>query len=780
MSSRVIVGDCREAMAGMEPDSIDAVVCDPPYGLKFMGVGWDTFVNKKGDRGHDRSIAFDRIGGNHNPVDSADAARTRTKENRDAQAWHETWAREAFRVLKPGGYIVAFGGTRTHHRLMCAIEDAGFEIRDTVGHGHSIMAWVTGQGFPKSRNVSADDRFCQCLSGVRGTDSPDASEPTEEVLLTSMHGDGPPCGLDPQGMFSVRRSLDSDQQDASVSGQDVLTGLRGGGGESGDQWNQASTDTDGRLRGVSQGVRHPGLSAQSTATVLQQSVSGEGQRAASGHEGDSEAEPVGVDREESRQLSTEDEGREQSFVEGRSNPLPQARELQANQVRAMPAGVPANGTEGRLRYGASSDCGEGVESLLVEEGDRPSPKPQSAGQRPSELPLVPDERCAQTCGRCGKSVIPPGMGSALKPAWEPIVLARKPLVQSLAANVERWGTGALNIDASRVDASADDENNRDSRGHDANTGIGYGGYGPHRKINPVATGGRWPSNLILSHAPGCIEVGVKRVKAHWSQPTRGDTSNTLYQGGLVTMGDKRPVGYADPDGTEQVASWDCVENCPVAELDRQSGERPSSARTSRNHQGGLLGWQSGNGLGFRDTGGASRYFPTFAPDLLIDDPALVPFKYQAKASRAERNAGLAGMPERNVHPPEPNGRAWDIPGTHSTPRANHHPTVKPLAIMRWLVRLVAPPGGTVLDPFLGSGTTGMAAVLEGFDFIGIEQDDEYAELARRRIAHVERHGERWLEAARTPKARPDTATDAPEPNPNPYDGLPLFALEVPA
>lgn len=94
------------------------------------------------------------------------------------------------------------------------------------------------------------------------------------------------------------------------------------------------------------------------------------------------------------------------------------------------------------------------------------------------------------------------------------------------------------------------------------------------------------------------------------------------------------------------------------------------------------------------------------------------------------------MPERKVHPDEPNGRHWDIPGSHSTERANHHPTVKPVALMRWLVRLVTPPGGTVLDPFAGSGTTGIACVYEERPFILIEQDPEYAEIARRRVAHA--------------------------------------------
>jgi site-specific DNA-methyltransferase (adenine-specific) len=91
------------------------------------------------------------------------------------------------------------------------------------------------------------------------------------------------------------------------------------------------------------------------------------------------------------------------------------------------------------------------------------------------------------------------------------------------------------------------------------------------------------------------------------------------------------------------------------------------------------------------------------------------------------------MPERMPHPPSGDGRAWDIAGSKSTPRANHHPTVKPTDLMRYLCRLVTPPNGTVLDPFMGSGSTGKAAALEGFDFIGIEREVEYLNIARARI-----------------------------------------------
>jgi site-specific DNA-methyltransferase (adenine-specific) len=118
VSSQIYFGDCREFMATLPDNSVDAIVTDSPYGLEFMGKDWDAPWKQNGDSA---SVGF--------------------------QEWCEAWATEALRVLKPGGHLLAFGGTRTWHRLTCAIEDAGFEIRDSI-------AWLYGSGFPKSHDVS--------------------------------------------------------------------------------------------------------------------------------------------------------------------------------------------------------------------------------------------------------------------------------------------------------------------------------------------------------------------------------------------------------------------------------------------------------------------------------------------------------------------------------------------------------------------------------------------------------------------------------------------------
>jgi site-specific DNA-methyltransferase (adenine-specific) len=213
-------------------------------------------------------------------------------------------------------------------------------------------------------------------------------------------------------------------------------------------------------------------------------------------------------------------------------------------------------------------------------------------------------------------VLPDGLGTGLKPAWEPIMLARRPLEGSIEHNLAEHGTGAMNIDACRIELSAQDC---------ASPGRTHG-----RRIT-ASERGRWPANLLLSHGRSCT------------------------------------AGH-------------CEHDCPIALL----GER-------------------------------HRFF------------------YAAKAPRRERDAGCEQLPRRVV-------QTFKI-GAHNeqlcedNPVANIHPTVKPIELMRWLVRLLTPPGGLVLDPFAGSGSTGAAAVLEGARFLGIEREREYIPIARARITH---------------------------------------------
>lgn len=271
-----------------------------------------------------------------------------------------------------------------------------------------------------------------------------------------------------------------------------------------------------------------------------------------------------------------------------------------------------------------------------------------------------------------------GFGTALKPATEFYWLVRKPLSEkTVAANVLKWGTGGINIDASRIQST--------NLVPDAQAPI----------VEKANTLGRFPANLILSHSPGCELVGSKKAGS----------------GSGVSRSDERTVVKA-------VETWECVEGCAVAELDRQSG-------TSKSTQGKSAGGKTFHGadyinterISIGDSGGASRFF------------------YIAKASRSERNAGLEGLPERKCGMMEDDNYPIKTGSGNlrDTRRQNHHPTVKSLRLMAYLIRMITPPGGLVLDPFAGSGTTGVAAKESGFDFIGIERESEYCAIAEKRI-----------------------------------------------
>jgi site-specific DNA-methyltransferase (adenine-specific) len=356
----VLRGDCVEVMRTLPSDSIDAIVTDPPYGIDFMGKEWDGFGAPLG-----------------------------------FQTWTEQWAREAFRVLKPGGHLLAFGGTRMYHRLASGVEDAGFEVRD-------MMSWLYGSGFPKSHNLKGE-------------------------------------------------------------------------------WE--------------------------------------------------------------------------------------------------------------------------------------------------------------------------GWGTALKPAQEPIVVARKPLIGTVAENVLAHGTGAINIDASRIGTT-------DKFGGGAKGTSGFAGGYEHDGWAPGSADGRWPANILFDEEAAAV-------------------------------------------------------------LDEQSGNRPGGSFPKQRGKGVATAFGEGQptpggARQMNDSGGASRFF------------------YVAKPGKKERNAGCDALPTVTGKVNSPAKHGYDEPTWSSQ---NHHPTVKPIALMGYLIKLVTPPGGVVLDPFLGSGSTACAAAANGFDWLGIERDEGYADIAEARIKH---------------------------------------------
>jgi site-specific DNA-methyltransferase (adenine-specific) len=439
----------------------------------------------------------------------------------------EVW-QEALRVLKPGGHLFAFGGTRTYHRFTCAIEDAGFEVRDG-------LMWLYGSGFPKSYNVAQAIEKLQTIGQARRPD----------------------------------RDLGLGRRYDHVGG-DIPTELKDTGG----------------------------------AVVLT--------------------------TEEARQWD--------------------------------------------------------------------------------------------------------GWGTALKPAWEPIVLARKPLSEpNVAANVLRWGVGGLNIDGCRIEyQSKDDKASATPQGRVTSKGKAIGaepdaGRGLERvEFQRPEQKGRWPANLMLE----CTCEKTQEGEIQGTKPHPVVSRQEKYPGyGSITRKQGEVVNYGDADGKEPVRIH-TNPDCPAAMLDEQSGERPTGkpTRGMAPTTDSIYGAYAKRSLiGGGDSGGASRFF------------------YCAKASRSEREAGLEDLPP--INSAENLGREEGSAGLDS-PRAgagrtrkevrNGHPTVKPIALMRYLVRLVTPPGGCVLDPFCGSGSTLIAAALEGFEFVGIDLDDAYCNVAAHRVRHWEK------------------------------------------
>ncbi len=406
------------------------------------------------------------------------------------------WATEALRVLKPGGHLLAFGGTRTYHRLACAVEDAGFEIRDSV-------IWLYGSGFPKSLDVS------KAIDKRPGARSHDA----------------------------FKRHLAERREAKGLSRADVSEAVVGS--RSGACWNWEHHQ-------FPEAKWWPKLAEVLDLDPTWEAVIAEAERQRIG-----------------------------------TNP---------NIERARRSG-------GEIAFGAGS-----LDDAIT-------------------APATPE---AQKWN---------GFGTSLKPAHEPVVVARKPLIGTVAENVQAHGTGALNIDGCRIGITDGATLARDNKPGD--NGWKNSSGGPNRAALEGEPAGRWPANVTLSHLPECEAVGTRKVKSQAPIYRNDSEGQSPGWGSVNDRGAGTQIGHADEDGTETVIAYNCAPGCPVAELDRQSGERMHGAGAARDaireaDEPGMFGLAGGDGHRYGDTGGASRFF------------------YTAKASRAERNAGLDGFEEQQL------------------------------------------------------------------------------------------------------------------------------------
>lgn len=706
VSCTILQGDCREVLATMVPESIDAIVTDPPYGIGFMGREWDTFspttvsarkakLTRKGTRrlpgAYPDKVNCDSQGAGV-PI-NYDESRS---GNQRFQAWVEEWARECLRVLKPGGHMLVCGGSRTFHRLAVGIEDAGFEIRDTLMFLHA-------QGFPKSLDVSKaidkarrrdyvlaaidlnlivpgnnlhdwtkaehspgdawwekfkehlpDDDWQRIERKVVDRKSgwfasQDGHNITAPATSEAEQWDGWGTALKPsyEPVLCARKPLNVVPLDSKL--QTEITDLLGG---------LVCLSTSFASNAESSSASSPSASSEVSVSALLLAAVLHGELSA-----DSSA-LMGTFR------SPETASTCLSIAESWSSILDVAWNAPSTFTTAtassltttlttlsclLSATIPEHIIEvvfrppGSLSNVTTADnrlSGDGSSSTLTLSAIAHALATWQHDNGSTDAPSV--EPGSQAIIQSVDSVLKHALtelqvasAERLRPDVEPIIMARKPFPGNVAANVLKHGTGAINVDGCRVGSGNDRSSGGLRTGNERGTSYSLAVPQPARPV-----GGRWPPNVLM-----------------------------------------------DPES--------------AAILDEQSG--------------------------------ASRYFPM----LPIDDPETVRFRYQAKASRAERNAGLAGMPEKKRPGVfDDDSYEWKQPNGHvvAQPQQNHHPTVKPLSLMRWLVRLVTPPGGVVLDPFMGSGTTGIAAFMEGFDFIGIEQEAEYAAIAERRIRHAEQMG----------------------------------------
>jgi hypothetical protein len=354
------------------------------------------------------------------------------------------------------------------------------------------------------------------------------------------------------------------------------------------------------------------------------------------------------------------ENGEEPSVEGRSDLQEVEGQLQGSDIPEMPREVSTDGEKRRVHNATQAGDGSTPRQTTDKSGGGTSHRPQSEQQSDRE----PCAFCKQWGTQAARSY---GTGSALKPAHEPICLARKPLEGTLASNYLKHGTGGLNIDGTRVGTveHLGRPQAKNSATNPFSKGLKSNGYNDNSQL------GRFPANLIHD--------GSDEVEAVFPQTGKSTTSSGHHRKGNV-VGDIR---------TSKAAG--------------QFGDGAWVAGSLHN-----------------DSGSASRFF------------------YTAKSSRSERNAGLEGF---ELRPGGSNAKGYTADVARgldrNRPVANHHPTVKPLSLTKYLATLIKPPtGGRLLVPFSGSGSEMIGALQAGWEYVeGVELTEEYIPIAEARIKH---------------------------------------------
>jgi hypothetical protein len=587
------------------------------------------------------------------------------------QAWCTEWSRELYRVLKPGGHMLAFGGTRTYHRLACAVEDAGFEIRDSI-------AWLYGSGFPKSLDVSKVIDKKLCIEAGTHTNDPDHTCGREVVGHYVM-----PPDSDAGNAGKVLRSVNSEAGINAPTAGRAGTPVTAPATDAARHWQGWGTALKPAHEPVIVGRKpagHRAILASIGSHLDRLEDEWQAQAAApTTRTGAAVASPAATATSVFESTATTSSSTVTSWrrcwaeiseltststTETTSETTTALTILSSSLSKLTAASMAASATSPH----GSTSIASAVDNLFAS---------VVCGLRATLALSAVESATAST---------PPGRPDAAgaNPRYEPVVVARKPLAGTVAGNVTAWGTGALNVDGCRIAhvSEADRKQNDVANPGMRESRSGFGG-GLRVSTNPA---GRWPANVILdeSQADALDQMSGERAP--------GKPQNRL------TPADKFG-GTAYGDGLGQRLGWDPA--------------------------------------GYTDTGGASRFFYTAKAD--AKERIRLP-----KAGAGEgRVTGLGGkIRECNVCGSKAiNSGANELTCGHNDhrwvenprPEVVAHPTVKPLTLMRWLVRLVTPPDGTVLEPFAGSGTTVEACILEGFHCIAIEREPDYLPLIVQRV-----------------------------------------------
>jgi DNA modification methylase len=660
--------------------------------------------------------------------------------------------REVHRALRPGGYCVAFSSTRTVDLLGIAVRLAGFEIRPG-------LAWAFGSGFPKSLDVSRSIDSHEGMEREIVAPNPNARPNRAGTLSPSMNSqsEGLPITVPPH---PAAVQWDGYGTDVKPAFEPLIV---------------ARKALDGTVAG---NVQKHGCGALnidaarigSESTQRSVNIHGVLQHGGQNHRPSHDATPVHrttgstLGRFPAALALVHDEG---CVCEGTRRVRGDAR------------------TGGGVRPGGFGNVG----------AERGSGGPCAPGHAdPDGTESVDAWTCTDTCavaelgrqsGSSGNVTVPSspaavqwdGYGTDVKPAFEPLVVARKALDGTVAHNVQKHGCGALNIDGARIGSAGGTRKGTFPNG--ASNGV-YGD-GLNGACEIVSTGkGRFPAALALVHDEGCVCEGTTTVRRNIVEGTRESPSVATYGEGV---NGSRSLGQTD----ESVDAWTCTPTCAVAELGRQSGELTSGQPSGvQNVQSATYG-QSRPGrevTGFGDTGTAARFF------------------YQAKASASDRlayitcTAGCARHESvafqkdardsaRDPSREQPHGfcRACNGVRTHYG-----HPTVKPLALAAYHARLLSLPPHTrpiALVPFCGTGIEARALLDVGFRVIAIDLDPRHCAMTTFRLTHKEPEHVTEERAAVTEAERGDwtkpirvseVAVKAPVPSVR-KEQLPLFGAK---